>query len=65
MKNWNDVNVTLPNREDYFLVVDCGKIVVRSFNDYHNCWDDEQADDYYCDPKGGRITHWMELPCLP
>lgn len=39
-------------------------IVVREYNQYHKCWDDEDGDDYYCDAIGGNITHWrpIELP---
>jgi hypothetical protein len=40
-------------------------IVVRPYNEYHKCWDTEDADDYYCDAVGGKITHWMPLPNPP
>lgn len=40
-------------------------IVVRPFNHYHNCWDDEDWDDHYSVAVGGSITHWMPLPEPP
>lgn len=39
--------------------------VVRIFNQRHECWDQEDGDDYYTDAVDGKITHWMELPTPP
>ena len=62
---WISVNDELPKEEDYYLISSNYGIVVRSFNVYHNCWDDEQADDYWSDAIGGKVTHWMPLPPPP
>jgi len=40
-------------------------IVVRPFNEFHHCWDDEESDDYYSDSINGLVTHWMPLPQPP
>ena len=67
---WIKVEDKLPykdgNSSIFVLVYDTyNSIVVRPYNEYHKCWDDEDADDYYCDAIGGKITHWMELPPKP
>ena len=41
------------------------EILCRPYNEYHNCWDGEDFDDYFCDAINGQITHWMELPIPP
>jgi len=67
--NWISVNDRLPNDGNssiFVLVYDTyNEIIVRPYNEYHNCWDDEDTDDYYCDAVGGKITHWMPLPESP
>lgn len=39
--------------------------IVRPYNEYHNCWDDEDADDHYSEAVGDKVTHWMPLPDEP
>lgn len=68
--SWIKVEDGLPTKDGnssiYCLVYDIyNGIVVRPYNEYHKCWDDEDADDYYCDAVGGKITHWMPIPDLP
>lgn len=64
--NWINVIDELPKVDGMYLVFDMyNGIVVRPFNQYHNCWDYEDGDDYYCDAIGGKITHWMPLPDKP
>ncbi len=64
--NWIKVTDKLPESDNSFLVYDTyNGVVVRPFNKFHNCWDDEDGDDYYCDAVGGKITHWMPLPNEP
>lgn len=68
--NWISVNDRLPHKDGsssiFVLVFNIFiGVVVRPYNEYHNCWDDEDADDYYCDAVGGKITHWMPLPESP
>jgi hypothetical protein len=57
VEDWTDVNDRLPYT--YWGVV------VRPYNEAHNCWDGEDGDDYYTDAKGGKITHWKPLPESP
>lgn len=68
---WIDVREELPKSNDgenevYCLVNDTyWGIIVRPFNIEHHCWDGEDADDYYTDAVGGKITHWQPLPTPP
>ena len=63
---WISVEKELPKKDGCYLVASTTYgFVVRSFNVFHNCWDDEQADDYWCDAVGGKVTHWMPLPPPP
>ena len=36
---------------------------ILAFNNVHNCWDNEDGDDYNCDIE--TVTHWMPLPEPP
>lgn len=38
---------------------------VLVFNPHHQCWDQEDGDDYYTDLIGGKVSHWMPLPTKP
>lgn len=40
-------------------------IVVRPYNEYHKCWDQEDGDDHFTESVGGNVTHWMPLPPSP
>jgi uncharacterized protein DUF551 len=63
---WIKVEDRLPEFEGLALVFgDNIGMLVRPYNCFHNCWDDEDGDDYYCDALGGKITHWMPLPEPP
>lgn len=68
---WISVDDKLPSNEKgndsiYCLVVCKGYgVVVRPYNQYHVCWDDEDGDDFFTEAKGGRITYWMPLPQPP
>lgn len=67
---WISVYDMLPendrNSSIYCLVFDTyNGIVVRPYNEHHQCWDQEDGDDYYTDAVGGKITHWMPLPNPP
>ncbi len=64
--DWISVNDRLPDTDDvFYLTYGIDGITTRPFSAYHNCWDDSDGDDYYCKPKGERITHWMQLPEAP
>lgn len=68
--DWISVKDELPRKDGdstiYCIVFDVHDgVVVRPFNEYHQCWDREDGDDYYSDAIGGRITHWMPLPEPP
>jgi hypothetical protein len=36
------------------------EVRILVYNDFHECWDTEDGDDYYCDLSA--ITWWMPLP---
>lgn len=65
--NWINVEDELPKEEGPCLCYDNHhkQIRVLVFNDFHDCWDQEDGDDYYTDSVGGKVTHWMKLPELP
>jgi hypothetical protein len=68
---WISVKDRLPEKDGdsqiFCLVWDTyeGHAVVRPYNEYHKCWDGEDADDFYTDATEGNITHWMPLPSKP
>ena len=67
---WTKVEDRLPKDEKsdhvYCLVYDTSRgIIVRPYNQMHNCWDDEDADDHYTEAVGGKITDWKPLPERP
>jgi hypothetical protein len=68
---WVSVEDRLPykdgNSEIFCLVWDTyeGHAIVRPYNEYHKCWDGEDADDFYTDATDGNISHWMPLPSTP
>lgn len=67
---WISVEDSLPendgNSQINCIVLDTyNGIVVRPYNEYHKCWDDEDCDDFYCNASGGNITHWQPLPNPP
>ena len=67
---WIKVEDELPkkdgNKSIMVLVFTTTKeILCRPYNEYHNCFDDEDYDDYWSDAIGGMVTHWMPLPNEP
>ncbi len=64
---WVSVEERLPTNEGGEDSIMClvktmhDGIVARQYNQYHNCWDDEDGDDYYSDTIGGKVTHWREI----
>ena len=40
-------------------------VCVHPFNEYHDCWDDSDGDDYFTPSTGGDVTHWQPLPDPP
>jgi hypothetical protein len=44
------------------LVEDIGFFGIRYFNIKEQCWDDEEADDYFCSK--GQIVRWRYLDAL-
>ena len=53
------------NDGEPFIVFDTydKTVKVLCFNNYHDCWDGEDGDDYYCDLN--RVSHWMPFPKKP
>lgn len=68
--SWVKVEDRLPEKDGsssiFCLAYDTyDGIVVRPYNEYYKCWDQEDAGDYYCPAVGGKITHWQKLPEKP
>lgn len=69
-QRWISVEEELPFNEDGDDSIKClvksnyDGIVVRPYNQYHKCWDQEDGDDYYSDAIGGKITHWRKIELL-
>ena len=40
-----------------------GEVTMLCFNHEHECWDDEDGDDYCCDIEN--VEFWMPLPKNP
>ena len=45
------------------LVVHKREVKILVYNHEHLCWDDESADDYYCDIAD--VSYWQPLPEPP
>jgi len=70
---WISVEDRLPEKEQgqksvyVWCNVYCPNIgvIARPYNTYHESWDDEDMDDHFSEPRGGKVTHWMPLPNKP
>jgi len=54
-----------PTEEKQYLVC-WGKyheVRILTWNSHYNVWDDEEGDDYFCEPD--QVSYWMELPEKP
>lgn len=71
---WNEIS-KLPDADGKYLVNKRNdwkkgnevktsyEVKILCFNEFHQCWDGEDGDDYECDIK--QVTHWMPLPVAP
>jgi hypothetical protein len=59
---WNDINEKRPVDGSRVLVCDIyyRQVRILTYNEYEDCWDREDGDDYYCDID--RCPYWTELP---
>lgn len=65
---WHTTEEETPNEDMMCLVVKnkSNYITVLNWNEYHKCWDDFDADDYYCNKED--IEFWIpfsEIPEIP
>ena len=62
-QRWIDVKDELPLTDDikYLVRTKSDGICLLPFNNYHQCWDDEDGDDYFTDAIGGKVTHWRPI----
>ena len=67
---WIKTSEALPPRDmsAAYSQVQCLAVIENQvrllyFNHEHECWDDEDGDDYYCDID--RVSHWMPIPESP
>ena len=70
MTEWIKTTDRLPEkpgkqRYEYIkcLIYHMGEIKIRPWNCEHLVWDDEERDDFFCNPT--EPTHWMLLPEPP
>ncbi|SOC30524.1 hypothetical protein SAMN05428964_10975 [Thalassospira xiamenensis] len=42
-----------------------GQVELMPFNPYHECWDDNEMDDYRCDAQAVLLWARMEFPRVP
>jgi len=61
--NLNGWNIGHPNKEGAYLIIDRGRVVIGFYNDYHQCWDDDEGDDHFRDLD--QIEYWTEIPEQP
>ena len=67
---WISVDERLPEKDGksniWCLTYEVSReIKCRPYNEYHQCWDTEDGDDFYTAPKGGKVIYWMKLPNPP
>ena len=65
---WHKLENETPNEDMMCLVVKhkSNYITVLNWNKHHECWDDFEADDYYCDKQ--EIEFYIpfdEIPSIP
>ncbi len=68
--NWIKTKEKQPERQPNvrYSQVPClvyynGQVMILQFNHEHECWDDEDGDDYCCDIES--VEYWMPLPTPP
>lgn len=59
---WKDINENKPIDGARVLVCDIyyRQVRILTYNEYNECWDGEDGDDYECDLD--RCPYWTELP---
>ena len=59
---WKNLNDETPIGMERVLVCDTyfREVRILVYNDYDECWDTEDGDDYYCNLD--RCQYWMSLP---
>lgn len=59
---WNSINEKRPVDGSRVLVCDIyyRQVRILTYNEYEDCWDREDGDDFYCDID--RCPYWTELP---
>lgn len=68
--NWISTLDRLPEKTGKYryeqigcLVYHNGSVKMLVWNCEHDCWDDADGDDYFCDSLSP--SHWMPLPSPP
>lgn len=64
---WISVEDRFPKEDGSYLCWDKyhRERKILCYNSHHECWDQEDGDDYYTDLIGGKVTHWMPLQQPP
>lgn len=64
MSEWVRTIERLPDDDESYLVFHPTRgLLIRVWNCYYSCWDNEDGDDYFCGHLD--VTHWMQLPEPP
>jgi hypothetical protein len=63
LNGWNARWNGLPEKDGAYLVIHNREVVIRIYNSYHKCWDQEDGDDHFCDLN--QIDFWKEMPQMP
>ena len=60
---WNRTAEKEPSKEGLYLAFHRGWTRILFWNDRLKSWDDEYADDFFCNKLD--VTHWQYLPAKP
>ena len=63
LNGWSSRANGLPEKDGDYLVIHNRNVVIRVYNSYHKCWDQEDGDDHFCDLD--QIESWRDIPNHP
>lgn len=63
MSDWKNIHNETPEDGQQVLVYESPRIVIRVYNEYYKCWDDEEGDDFVSNLEDHPL--WLPLPNFP
>lgn len=60
---WIKISQGVPDKDNQYLCIFKREICILTWNSRNECWDEEDGDDYCCDPMD--VSHYMGLPEFP